>query len=186
MKDSRGPEAHLLLSPTYEREVGMERSVQEYIGLIHRIASKFYPTFRNDPAIGFEDLVAEGFHVFCDLIDREKQTSQINCKFTTALHRALHHRYIDLARKSKSAKGRQIRVPFEDNLSSKHHLLIEALALLSKEGRELAETIINAPSELLDCCSDSASGMTKKGLARYLSRYRKWEWQLIQKYLRRT
>ena len=152
------------------------RNWEEYKGIIFGLAFKFSPNAQE-----MEDLVGEGFVCFMEVIEEEKKFGLV-CPFEAALSTRIKQHFLNMIDKKRYGKRKGELVPFfeiEEMLGKNPWKNIEEYISLSKEMKDVADVILNAPNEFIDLIREIGF---KNGLTKYLRKHRGWSTADVKKF----
>ena len=144
------------------------RNVEDYKGIIFGLAFKFSPNAQE-----LEDFVSEGFVCFMEVIQEENKVG-LACSFEQALSTRFKQHLLCKCKERKQMKRAVDLIPMEDveySLGKNPWKAIEDYISLSKEMKDVVDTIINSPAEFVDLLRIDGF---KTGLSKYLRKHKGW------------
>ena len=153
------------------------RNPEDYKKIIFGMAFKFSPNKQD-----FEDWVGEALVCFVEIANEEK-IKGLCCPFEAALSSRIRQVFLtNILEKSKAKKRMVDHVSLsdlEEILGRNPWRRIEEYLSLSKEMREVADVILNAPQEFIDLIRIEDF---KTGLSKYLRKYKGWSLKNVNQF----
>lgn len=145
------------------------RNFKDYTGIIKGLAYQFSPTLKED----FEDLVQEGCILFL-MLEEDEYIYGLDSNFESALYTTIRQNFLNKV-KGKSYQKRAAEItPFHEVEYLLGHNPVKNLdeyLSLSKELKEVVDSILNCPEELKSMVKELGF---RGGFKKYLIKIKGW------------